>query len=100
MIPEKFLYVLLYRYGKFFNCKRGHTLETWKARILDLRTLEESCDYTMKAIRGRIALPKHLCEIQGKRRFRFASALGVRARPRVAFLERPLCNITAKSRAD
>jgi hypothetical protein len=26
MVVEKFLYVLLYHCGKFFNCKRGHIL--------------------------------------------------------------------------
>jgi hypothetical protein len=38
MIPEKFLYVLLYRYGKLFNCKRGHIQETCVERILDFKS--------------------------------------------------------------
>ncbi len=40
----------------------------------------------MKAMRRRIALRKHFVQNLWQMRFRFAKALGVRTRPRVAFL--------------
>jgi hypothetical protein len=39
MVLEKFLYVLLYRCGKFFDCKRGHTKETCPMKSLDVDEL-------------------------------------------------------------
>ena len=51
---------------------------------------------SQKAMRRRIALPKHFphtagrqCEIYRRRLFRFAQAFGVRARPRAAFNSAP-----------
>jgi IS5 family transposase len=42
----------------------------------------------MKAMRRRIALRKHFVQNSWQMRFRFASALGVRARTRAALVQR------------
>jgi hypothetical protein len=44
---------------------------------------------SQKAMRRRIALPKHFVRIYRRRLLPFAQAFGVRARPRVAFNSAP-----------
>ena len=40
MVFKKFLYVLPYHFGKFFNRKRGHTQETRAMKSVDVDKLE------------------------------------------------------------
>jgi hypothetical protein len=84
MIPEKFLYVVLYRYGKFFNCKRGHILGNVQGSHFGFKTPKNrSAHVQTKAMRGRIALQSTSCEIHAGL-FHFAQVLGVRTRLRGA----------------
>ena len=52
MVFEKFLHVLFYHFGKFFNRERGHILETCMGHILDLETPKKNlAGCAMKAMR-------------------------------------------------
>jgi len=53
----------------------------------------------MKAMRGRIALPKHFVKNRRMSLLLFRGALGVRTRPRVPFLNarKPIGHLTSRS---